>query len=82
LFSAVISEHQQKMHDYICSGCKKYGISKNVRFLLGHPVHGMVAKPGFFWWNWTLDVRAATVDVQSEVWVGVYPIISRLEGLD
>jgi len=22
LFSAVISQHQQKPHDYICSGCK------------------------------------------------------------
>jgi len=27
----------QKPHDYICSGCKNM-VSKNVRFLLGHPV--------------------------------------------
>jgi len=37
LFSAVISEHQQKPHDYICSGCK-ISYLKNVRFLLDHPV--------------------------------------------
>ena len=37
LFSAVTSEHQQKPHDYICSGCKIWYL-KNVWFLLGQPV--------------------------------------------
>jgi len=37
VFCCNFSTLQQKPHDYICSGCKNM-VSKNVWFLLGHPV--------------------------------------------
>jgi len=32
---------QQKLHDYICGGCKNM-VSQNVQFLLGHPVFAVL----------------------------------------
>jgi len=37
VFSAVISEHPQKQHDYICIGCKNIASQKCAVFN-GHPV--------------------------------------------
>ena len=39
LISAVISEHFSKNRIIISVVAGKYGISKHVRFLMGHPVH-------------------------------------------
>jgi len=36
LFSAVISEHQQKPHNYICSGCKNM-VSQKCAVFIGPP---------------------------------------------